>query len=96
MDTAGRKVLQDDGDRLAFDNLVIATGGLAGVHVLRTLDDALALRADLLEGARFVVVGGPTLKSVRDRTLPLARTAAVGMTTGAQHHLRAEGPLNLG
>ena len=46
----------DDGSTLHADGIVIATGaaarpfpgteGLAGVHVLRTLDDALALRAD--------------------------------------------------
>jgi 3-phenylpropionate/trans-cinnamate dioxygenase ferredoxin reductase component len=29
-----------------------------GVHTLRTLDDALALRAELVPGARLVVVGG--------------------------------------
>jgi NADPH-dependent 2,4-dienoyl-CoA reductase/sulfur reductase-like enzyme len=66
LDTAGRKVLLDGGDRVAFDALVIATGvtprrlpgdDLEGVHVLRTLDDALALRADLLDGAKAVVVG---------------------------------------
>ena len=32
--------------------------GLAGVHVLRTLDDAVALRDDLAAGGRLVVVGG--------------------------------------
>lgn len=52
---------------LTADNIVIATGTmprrlagqpeLAGVHVLRTVDDALALRADLLSAKRFVVVG---------------------------------------
>jgi NADPH-dependent 2,4-dienoyl-CoA reductase/sulfur reductase-like enzyme len=31
---------------------------LRGVHTLRTLDDALALRADLVPGAKLVVVGG--------------------------------------
>jgi 3-phenylpropionate/trans-cinnamate dioxygenase ferredoxin reductase subunit len=35
-----------------------AAGALRGVHTLRTLDDALALRAELLPGARLVVVGG--------------------------------------
>ena len=48
-------------------HLVLATGARArrlpglpavtGVHHLRTLDDALELRADLLPGARLVVVG---------------------------------------
>ena len=33
----------------------------AGVHVLRTLDDALALRADLVAGPRVVVVGDGVL-----------------------------------
>ena len=30
---------------------------LAGVHVLRTVDDAVALRAELRPGARLVVIG---------------------------------------
>jgi 3-phenylpropionate/trans-cinnamate dioxygenase ferredoxin reductase subunit len=46
-----------DRDRVAFDGLVIATGAtprrlpgtghLAGIHTLRSLDDCLALRAEL-------------------------------------------------
>ncbi|GAB3835732.1 NAD(P)/FAD-dependent oxidoreductase [Kribbella italica] len=53
-------------EQLAFDGLVIATGvrarrlpgsELAGVHTVRTLDDALALRSALLSGPRVVVVG---------------------------------------
>ena len=56
------------GGPLAADGVVVATGGrartlpgtesVAGVHVLRTLADALALRAELLPGARAVIVGG--------------------------------------
>src|SRR5439155_12571698 len=56
-----------DDSRVAFDALVLATGStprrlpdqpdLAGVHVLRTLDDALALRAELDAGPRVVVIG---------------------------------------
>ncbi|GAB2881282.1 NAD(P)/FAD-dependent oxidoreductase [Streptomyces mayteni] len=66
LDPAGRTVLLDRGERLAFDDLVIATGvtprrlpgdDLAGVHVLHTLDDALALRAALLDRPKLVVVG---------------------------------------
>lgn len=49
-----------------YDGLVIATGararrpatGLAGVHVLRTLDDAEAVRSAFAPGGRLVVVGG--------------------------------------
>ncbi|TDC67765.1 NAD(P)/FAD-dependent oxidoreductase [Actinomadura sp. GC306] len=66
LDTAGRTVRLDGGDRLPYDALVIATGAaprrlpggdLAGVHHLRTLDDALRLRGRLLAGPRTVVVG---------------------------------------
>jgi 3-phenylpropionate/trans-cinnamate dioxygenase ferredoxin reductase subunit len=59
-----------DGEPIRSEGVVIATGArarqlpgagsgqLAGVHTLRTLDDALALRAELVPGARLVVVGG--------------------------------------
>ncbi|MFD0305463.1 NAD(P)/FAD-dependent oxidoreductase [Streptomyces sp. NPDC127119] len=67
LDTRGRTVLLDDGRTVSGDGVVIATGasarrlpgpGLAGVHTLRTLDDARALRAELTTGARRVVVIG--------------------------------------
>ncbi|HEU5149809.1 MAG TPA: FAD-dependent oxidoreductase [Iamia sp.] len=68
LDPRARTVALDDGTDLPYDGVVIATGaaprrlpgtdGLAGVHVLRSLDDAVALRADLDAGpARVVVVG---------------------------------------
>ncbi|MFJ9417758.1 NAD(P)/FAD-dependent oxidoreductase [Streptomyces sp. NPDC101227] len=67
LDPAARTVTLDDGDRLDYDGLIIATGlrprhlpfghDLAGVHVLRTLDEALSLRAQLLSGPRVVVIG---------------------------------------
>jgi NADPH-dependent 2,4-dienoyl-CoA reductase/sulfur reductase-like enzyme len=56
-----------------YDRLVIATGAvarrlpgaqhLAGVHTLRTLDDVVALRADLAGARRVVVIGGGILGS---------------------------------
>ena len=59
LDLAGRTVDLDDGDRLAYDMLVIATGavsvdfGIPGVaehtFALKHLDDALALRSHLLD-----------------------------------------------
>ena len=61
-----REVALDDGSTLRFDDVVVATGArpralpgvtAAGVHMLRTLDDSIALRADLRAGARVVVVG---------------------------------------
>jgi 3-phenylpropionate/trans-cinnamate dioxygenase ferredoxin reductase subunit len=68
LDVGRRCVALEGGDELRYDGLVIATGaaprrlpgtdGLAGVHTLRTLDDALAIRADLDAGPRRVVVIG--------------------------------------
>lgn len=59
----------DDGHRLDYDRLVLATGArarwldlpgaeLSGVHTLRTIDDAETIRARLRPGASLVVVGG--------------------------------------
>lgn len=68
LDRADRAVRLADGREVRVDGLVIATGaaarrlpgsdGLAGVHVLRTLDDARALRDELARGGRLVVIGG--------------------------------------
>ena len=67
LDPSARTVTLDDGEPLAYDGLVIATGatprwlpgseGLAGVHVLRTLAECLALRAELEGASRLCVVG---------------------------------------
>jgi 3-phenylpropionate/trans-cinnamate dioxygenase ferredoxin reductase component len=67
LDIAGRTIGLHGGERLGFDALVVATGasprelpgtpGLEGIHVLRTVDDCLSLRADLDRASRVVVVG---------------------------------------
>jgi 3-phenylpropionate/trans-cinnamate dioxygenase ferredoxin reductase subunit len=67
LDPAARTVTLDDGEPLAYEGLVIATGaaprwlpgteGLAGVHVLRTMDQCLALRAEFETASRVCVVG---------------------------------------
>lgn len=67
LDAERRVVSFSDGSELGYDSAVIATGaaartlpgseGLSGVHTLRTLDDAVAVRAALDAGARTVVVG---------------------------------------
>jgi NADPH-dependent 2,4-dienoyl-CoA reductase/sulfur reductase-like enzyme len=63
LDPAARSVQLADGSAVPYDALVIATGvrprRLPGsdAHVLRTLDDALALRDRLGPGRRLVVVG---------------------------------------
>ncbi|TDV46063.1 NAD(P)/FAD-dependent oxidoreductase [Actinophytocola oryzae] len=69
--SASRVVSTASGRELTAEAVVLATGlrprtlsgqdGLAGVHVLRTLDHALALRVDLLSGGRVVVVGDGVL-----------------------------------
>jgi 3-phenylpropionate/trans-cinnamate dioxygenase ferredoxin reductase subunit len=67
LDPAARRVVLANGEVVAYDGLVIATGAaarplpgapaLAGLFTLRTLDDALALRAELERGPRVAVVG---------------------------------------
>lgn len=63
-----RKVLGlSTGEELDYRSVIIATGasprtlpgseGISGVHCLRTLDDAMAIRSALEAGARTVVIG---------------------------------------
>jgi 3-phenylpropionate/trans-cinnamate dioxygenase ferredoxin reductase subunit len=54
-----------DGDEVPYDRVIVATGcrarqwpGADGVHTLRSLDDALALKAALAERPRVAIVGG--------------------------------------
>ncbi|MFC5833473.1 NAD(P)/FAD-dependent oxidoreductase [Nonomuraea insulae] len=68
LDPACREVHLETGDPIRYDGLVVATGvrprrlrgsdGIEGVHVLRTLDDALALKKSLSERPRLAIVGG--------------------------------------
>lgn len=67
VDVASRLVELENHEPVRFDHLVVATGARArpspwgnvpGVHVLRTLQDARGVRADLLTGGSVVVVGG--------------------------------------
>ncbi len=74
VDRDAKVVLADDGTRHPYDHLVLATGssarvpavpGLdhlpAGVHALRTLDDAREIVAATVNAPRAVVVGGGVL-----------------------------------
>lgn len=66
LDPDRRRVLLD-GEEVPYERLVIATGARPrilpgappgpGVHYLRTLDDALSLRQDLLRSQALVVIG---------------------------------------
>jgi NADPH-dependent 2,4-dienoyl-CoA reductase/sulfur reductase-like enzyme len=86
LDPERRMISLSDGTELEYGSLVIATGanaqtlpgteGLTGVHTLRTLDDAVAIRAALDAGARVVVVGAGFIGSevasgARKRGLPV-------------------------
>lgn len=67
LDTAAKKIVLANGETISYDGLIIATGGdvrrlpnqpnIAGIHTLRTLDDATALRNEIVEGTRVVVIG---------------------------------------
>ena len=68
IDASGRVVELDDGRRVPFDRLLIATGGrnrrfsvagadLDGIYSLRTVQDADRIRMETTAGRRVVVVG---------------------------------------
>lgn len=69
LDTANKVVVTDQGKVLEYGKLLIATGlsaktlkvpgnRLAGIHTLRSVSDALALREDMKRHDRMVIVGG--------------------------------------
>jgi 3-phenylpropionate/trans-cinnamate dioxygenase ferredoxin reductase subunit len=66
LDLAAKSVIVNGTERIGFDRLLIATGArarmlpgsdLEGIHCLRTIDDALAIRAQLAGRPRVTVVG---------------------------------------
>jgi 3-phenylpropionate/trans-cinnamate dioxygenase ferredoxin reductase subunit len=68
INTGARELKLADGNRLTYDKLVLAVGGraralpvpgagLTGVHVLRTMADVTAIRAQAASGKRAVIVG---------------------------------------
>jgi 3-phenylpropionate/trans-cinnamate dioxygenase ferredoxin reductase subunit len=68
IDREQNEVVLADGERLSYTHLILstgararrlpATGGLSGVHHLRSLDDADNLRSAIEPGSTFIVVGG--------------------------------------
>lgn len=67
LDVGLNRVLAEDGQAYAYDILVLAPGGRprtlpgldagSGLHVLRTIDDALALRNSIRANGRLIVIG---------------------------------------
>jgi 3-phenylpropionate/trans-cinnamate dioxygenase ferredoxin reductase subunit len=69
LDRSGRRIELADGEVVAYDRLMLATGArartlaipgidLAGVYVLRAIPDTLSIKADIAPGRRVVVIGG--------------------------------------
>ena len=100
-----RRVLDTDGGELGYDRLVLATGARpvalpgqsARTHLLRTHDDAVALKGALRPGARIVIVGagwigaeaatvarrlGCEVTVVEAAPVPLAGALPAGITEG--------------
>ena len=69
IDLEGRRVLLDNGVSVSFDAVLFSTGGIArrlsvpgsdlpGVHHLRTMDDAIAIRQALGAASHVGIIGG--------------------------------------
>ncbi|MPY64427.1 NAD(P)/FAD-dependent oxidoreductase [Streptomyces spongiae] len=92
LDVTDRTVRLADGSTEPYDGLIVATGVRPrrlpgeGAHVMRTLDDALALRDRLGPGRRLVVVGAGFLG---------AEAASVARGLGAEVTLLEPAPVPL-
>lgn len=69
IDAKAHRVVLGDGEALAYDKLLLSTGArarrlelagavLGGVHYLRSIEDSLAIKNELVAGASIVVIGG--------------------------------------
>jgi NADPH-dependent 2,4-dienoyl-CoA reductase/sulfur reductase-like enzyme len=102
LDRPSRSVLLDDGSEIRADGVVLATGararrlagsdGLEGVHVLRSLDDAIALREDLATASRLVVIGAGFIGAEVAST---ARTLGLEVTVVEAMPVPLAGPLGV-
>ncbi|MCZ2848580.1 NAD(P)/FAD-dependent oxidoreductase [Modestobacter sp. VKM Ac-2978] len=100
LDHLSRSVLLADGSEVRADGVVLATGararrlsgseGLGGVHVLRSLDDAVALREDLATAGRLVVIGAGFIGAEVAST---ARTLGLEVTVIETQPVPLAGPL---
>ncbi|GAA4735186.1 FAD-dependent oxidoreductase [Modestobacter marinus] len=100
LDHLDRSVRLADGSEVRADGVVLATGararrlsgseGLRGVHVLRSLDDAVALREDLATAAHLVVIGAGFIGAEVAST---ARTLGLEVTVVETQPVPLAGPL---
>lgn len=86
LDLPRSEIELDTGERIEFDQLVIATGSSArpspwgqpeGLHVVRTLADSQRLRADLQLGGRLAIIGGGFIGA---ETAATARSMGLAVT----------------
>ena len=89
IDTQAHTVTTDDGGTIAYEKLLLATGGrprilnvpgsdLAGIHYLRTIADVDGIRKEMAEGRRLVIVGGGYIG---------LEVASVGIEAGLEVHV---------
>jgi NADPH-dependent 2,4-dienoyl-CoA reductase/sulfur reductase-like enzyme len=100
LDRLSRSVLLRDGSEIRADGVVLATGararqlpgsdGLARVHVLRSLEDAISLREDLAAAGRLVVIGAGFIGAEVAST---ARTLGLEVTVVETQPTPLAGPL---
>lgn len=100
--TDRRTVLLGGGDELPYDGLVIATGRrarewpalppLSGFHLLRGLDDAVALRDAVASGPRVVIIGAGFIGCEVAATLRARGLDEVSLVDVAPHPMPGLGP----
>ncbi|MDW5597511.1 FAD-dependent oxidoreductase [Conexibacter stalactiti] len=104
LDRAAREVVLADGERVAYDRLIVATGcrartwngpgaELDGLHTLRDLDDALKLRAALTDGTPRVAVVGAGFVGAEVASTARRLGLDVTLVDVAPHPLLPLGPL---
>lgn len=105
LDVERQVVVDETGAEHPYRAIVIATGlrpkplpiddhGLTGIHVLRTLDDAVALREALRPGANVVILGSGFIGCEIAATAAKAGAASVSIVSQSRIPLeRALGPL---
>jgi NADPH-dependent 2,4-dienoyl-CoA reductase/sulfur reductase-like enzyme len=101
LDPSTRTLTVAGGQRLGYDGLVIATGvrarglpglpELAGIHRLRTLDDAVAIRAAIRAGAHVMVIGAGFIGSELASSARAAGSAVTLVETQPAPLVRAVG-----